>query len=130
MFRNDAEVWKHSAQHSNSSVLWSWLMWMHHKGALIFPHIASDYRTSSHLPLKNKNDLYTHFLSSNNHDLPHETTVTISQKEETGGDTWLYYMWISSTQLLEKKESLLNFPFHPLTINASSLDSSSFRVSE
>lgn len=70
-----------------------------------------------------KNFTHTHVLSSSNHDLPHETRVTISQRDETDEDIWLHY-----TNLLNPTSgegvSLFNLPFLPLTTNASSLDSS------
>lgn len=70
-----------------------------------------------------KNFTPTHFLSSSNHDLPHETTVTISQRDETDEDIWLHYMNLLNSTSGEGV-SLLNLPFLPLTTNASSLDSS------
>lgn len=70
-----------------------------------------------------RNFTHSHFLSSSNHDLPHKTTVNISQRDETDEDIWLHY-----TNLLNPTSgegvSLLNLPFLPLTTNASSLDSS------
>jgi len=93
---------------------------MHRKDALILLRTASHYRISSHLL---KNLTRAHFLSSSNHDLPHETTVTISQKVETGEDTWLYY-----TNLLNpasgERVYLLKLPFLPLATKATNLDSS------
>lgn len=66
-----------------------------------------------------KDFTHTHFLSSSNHDLPHETTAPISQGDETDEDIWLHY-----TNLLNPTSgegvSLLNLPFLPLTTNASS----------